>query len=106
MDTLIFLIGVSAIVALNSLIAYTLGWLFTEVILLPLNFKPFNCRPCLTFWFTALLNFAFAWIVAPYFIRRGLALDRLTLIYGIAGVGVLMGLINFLYIKLKFRIYD
>lgn len=106
MDTLIFLIGVTAIVALNSLIAFVLGWLLTEVIILPLNFKPFNCRPCLTFWFTVLLNFVLAWIVAPYFIRRGLVLDRLTLIYGIAGVGVLAGFINFQYIKLKFRIYD
>lgn len=106
MDTLIFLTGVAAIVAFNSLIAYLFGWLLTEVFKLPLNFKPFNCRPCLTFWFTVLLNFVLAWVVAPYFMRRGLVSDRLTLIYGIAGIGVLAGLINFLYIKLKFRIYD
>lgn len=106
MDTLLFLIGVTAIIAFNYLIAYVLGWLLTEVIILPWNVKPFNCRPCLTFWFTVLLNFVLSWIVAPYFIRRGLVSDRLTLIYGITGVGVLTGLINFLYIKLKFRIYD
>lgn len=106
MDTLIFLIGVTAIIALNSLVAFALGWLLTEVFILPLNFKPFNCRPCLTFWLTALLNFVFAWLVAPYFIRHGLVVDRLTIIYGVAGVGVLAGLLNFQYIKLKFRIYD
>ncbi len=106
MDTLIFLIGVTAIIAVNSLIAFVLGWLLTEVIILPLNFKPFNCRPCLTFWVTALLNFIWAWVVAPYFIQRGLVSDRITVMYGIAGVGVLAGLINFQYIKLKFRIYE
>ena len=106
MDTLIFLTGVTAIIALNSLIAYVLGWLLTEVVRLPLNFKPFNCRPCLTFWFTVLLNYILSWLVAPYFACRGLVVNGLTLIYGITGIGVLTGLINFLYIKLKFKIYD
>lgn len=106
MDTWIFLIGVTAMIAVNSLIAYALGWLFTEVIILPMNFRPFNCTQCLTFWFTVLLDFALAWIVAPCFLRRGLVLDRLTLIYGITGIGVLAGYINFQYIKLRYRIYD
>ena len=106
METLIFLIGVTAIVAINSLVAFVLGWLFTEKWRLPLRFKPFNCRPCLTFWLTAGLNFIFAWIVAPYFLRNGLVADRLVVIYGVAGVGVLLGLLNFIYIKLKFQVYD
>lgn len=104
MDTLIFLIGVTAILAFNSLIAYILGWLLTEVVALPLNFKPFNCRPCLTFWFTLILNFVLAWTASPFFVIRGV--EWLTAFYGVAGVGVLMGFINFLYIKLKFRIYE
>ena len=106
MDTLIFLIGVSAIIVANSLAAYALGWLFTEAVTPVLSVKPFNCRPCLSFWLSVLLNFAFAWVVAPYFVRRGLVVDRSVVIYGIACAGILLGLINFLYIKLKFRIYD
>ncbi|EXZ18373.1 hypothetical protein M067_3150 [Bacteroides fragilis str. J-143-4] len=31
---------------------------------------------------------------------------RTTVLYGIVAVSVLTGLINFLYIKLKFRIYE
>lgn len=100
METLIYLFGVTAIVVINSLIAYVLGWFLTEVIILPFAFKPFNCRQCLTFWFTVLLNFVLAWVVSPY-----LGTDRLVAIYGITGVGALMGLINYLHIKLKFRIY-
>jgi hypothetical protein len=106
MDTLIFLAGVTAIIAANSLTAFVSGWLLTEVVMLPLNFKPFNCRPCLTFWLTVLFDFILALTAAPHFMRRGLVSDRLTLIYGIAGIGVLAGFINFLYLKLKFRIYD
>jgi len=106
MDTLIFLLGVTALIALSSLTAFVLGWLLTQVIRLPLRFKPFNCRPCLTFWFTVALNFALAWAVAPCFMQRGLVLDRLTLMYGFTCIGVLAGFINFLYIKQKFRIYD
>lgn len=106
MDTLIFLIGVTALIAAASLIGWALGWLFTEVIRLPLNFKPFTCRPCLTFWATAGLNFVLAWVIAPYFMRRGLVVDRLTLIYGLTGIGALAGLINFLTIKLKHQVYE
>lgn len=38
------------IMAVNPLIAYGLGWLATEWRRPLLPFKPFNCRPCFTFW--------------------------------------------------------
>lgn len=106
MDTLIFLTGIAAMIAVTSLIAYALGWLFTEVVVLPMNFKPFNCTQCLTFWFTVALNFGLSWLVAPCLMERGFVLDLLTIRYGFAGIGVLAGYINFQYIKLKYRIYD
>lgn len=123
METLIFLVGVTAIVALNALLAFTLGWLFTEVVRLPLNFKPFTCRPCLTFWFTVVLGIVLALILTPYFpgVESLVAVDnngvelgreiyygpvRIAVTFGLIGVGILVGFINFLYIKLKFRIYD
>lgn len=34
----------------NLLIAYVLGWLATEWRSPLLPFKPFNCRPCFSFW--------------------------------------------------------
>jgi len=36
----------------NAMIANALGFIFTEGWRPLFNFKPFNCRPCLTFWFT------------------------------------------------------
>ena len=37
-----------------------IGWLFTEVYLLPkfLRYKPFSCRLCLTFWLTIFVAIA------------------------------------------------
>jgi hypothetical protein len=106
MGTLIFLICVTAIVALSALLAYTLGWLFTEVIRLPLNFKPFTCRPCLSFWFNVILGVVLAFDAAPFFPGADNPDTRFTVTYGLTGVGILAGFINYLYIKLKFRIYD
>lgn len=101
MDAIFFLLGVTAIVVVNSFLALLVGWLLTEVFTLPLKFKPFNCRPCLTFWLTLLLDFTLAWIVRPYF-----TLDTLTIVYGFAFVGVLAGLVGFLWIKLKYKINE
>ncbi|CCZ05902.1 unknown [Odoribacter sp. CAG:788] len=106
MNTVIFLSGVAAIVAFNAFIAFTLGWLFTEVIRLPLNFKPFTCRPCLTFWFTVIQGVILALILTPYFPWAENLQVSTVIRFGLIGVGVLTGLINFLYIKLKFKIYD
>lgn len=123
MDTLIFLVGVTAIVTLNALLAFTLGWLFTEVVRLPLKFKPFTCRPCLTFWFTVVLGVVLALILTPYFpgVETLVTVDnesvelgreihygpvRIVVTFGLIIVGILVGFIHFLYIKLKFRIYD
>lgn len=106
METAIFLLVVTAIMAVMSLLAFIAGWFLTEVIIHPLNFKPFNCRPCLTFWLTVLTYFVYSLVISPYFTNKGLVSDRFTLMYGITGIGVLAGLIKFLYIKLKFRVYD
>jgi hypothetical protein len=106
METVIFLIGITALVVCNALLAYFLGWLFTEVVRLPLNFKPFTCRPCLTFWFTVLQGILLALLLMPCFPAAEIPVVRTTVIFGLIGVGVLMGFINFLYIKLKFRVYE
>lgn len=106
METVFFLLGVTSLVVVNTLLAFVLGWLLTEIVRLPLNFKPFTCRPCLTFWFTAILGVMLALIVAPYFPGVEIPEVRTAVTFGLIGVGVLMGFINFLYVKLKFRIYD
>jgi hypothetical protein len=106
MDTFIFLTGITALTVILSGVAFVGGWLLTEVSKPVLNVKPFNCRPCLTFWLTAAFNAAFAFAAAPYLVDGGLVTEGLTATYGIAGVGVLLGLIGFFYLKSKFRTYD
>lgn len=106
MEIVIFLFCVTAIVVISAFLAYTLGWLFTEVIRLPLNFKPFTCRPCLAFWINVILGVILAFDAAPLFPGADNPDVRFTVTYGLVGVGVLAGFINYLYIKLKFRIYD
>lgn len=128
MEALSFLIIVTAMAVFNAFLAYVLGWLFTEVVRYPLQFKPFNCRGCLAFWANLLLGVLLAFTLTPYFpavecvtsVRQNLATGeitelanspyygpvRLSVTYGIIAVSVLTGLINFLYIKLKFRIYE
>jgi hypothetical protein len=106
MEALFFLIGVTEVMLLIVFVARELGWLFTEVIRLPLNFKPFNCRPCLTFWFTVAICIAYSFIIAPVFIERGIISDAITGYYSLTGIGFLLGYINYLSIKLKFKIYD
>lgn len=127
MDAL-FLIIATALTVFNAFLAYVLGWLFTEVVRHPLQFKPFNCRGCLTFWFNTALGVLLAFTLTPYFpaveciayVRQNVATGEvvelartpyygpvsIAITYGLIAVGVLTGLINFLYIKLKFRIYE
>jgi len=89
-----------------SFLAYIAGWLLTEVAPLPFNFKPFNCRPCMTFWLTAAANACCAFVVSPLFIDLGIVSETVTALYGVAGAGVLLGFMNFLYVKLKYKIYE
>lgn len=106
METLIFLFGVAALLVVNALVAFLLGYVFTEVVRLPLSFKPFTCRPCLTFWFTVLLGVVLACFITPYFPGVEVAQVRTVVRFGLILAGALMGLISYLYIKLKFKVYD
>ena len=89
-----------------SFMAYIAAWILTEVAPLPFNFKPFNCRPCLTFWLTALVNAYYAFLIRHVFIAFGVVSETVTAVYGVAGAGFLLGFINFLYVKLKYKIYE
>lgn len=56
-------------------------------------FKPFNCGACLTFWYTLISLLVGSWFFAP---------DCGILI----ALAPLVSFINFLYIKLKFKINE
>lgn len=104
MDTLITVAGMAALFVLNVLICYGLAWLLTEKIT-PIKVKPFNCRACLSFWLTLFFGMFLAWIL----IRDQTELQGQAAAYGrwfLHGWAFLTALINYLYIKSKFKIYE
>lgn len=76
-----------------------LGWLFTEneptrlSRIEWLNFKPFTCKPCLTFWITSGMQ-----VIA--------ALTLSSLLYGIIGVVLALATFAALWIDDKQKIKD
>jgi len=96
MDTILQVGGIAALQIANILVMYILAWFFTEVITLPWRVKPFTCRECLAFWFTWIGGIALAFAVT------GDTYSRLTLCW----TGFLLGIINYLFIKTKFKIYE
>ena len=106
MEALYFLIGITAAMLIGVYISYMLGWLLTDVIKLPLKVKPFNCRPCLTFWITSLFGIAFSYYAVPMIFNQGLISNVLTGHFGIIGVGFLLGFINYFLVKSKIKIYE
>lgn len=63
----LFMFGAySAILFVCGFAAFVLGFLFTERFKPLFKFKPFNCRPCLTFWLTILLAALPTFAVAYY----------------------------------------
>lgn len=74
------------------LVANVLGWALTEVRRPVFDVKPFNCRPCLTFWLTLFTGIAFAWYMA----------DGWPL-YALAAAGAFF---NFVLINSKINIHE
>jgi len=96
MDTLLFISLIISIYWGVMVVSYVLAWLFTEVLEPPINRKPFNCRGCLSFWLTTTYGILAAFLITPGTAGR-LALSVLS---------VILGLLNYLYIRKKFKIYE
>ena len=90
----------------NELIMYILSWLFTDKIQPLINRKPFNCRECMAFWLTCIGGILIALLVLK---RSSIFPTIKVLRFGrlmVMGIAVVSGLLNYLYIKSKFKIYD
>lgn len=59
MYDLIMFFSLCSILIVTGFLCFVLGFLLTERPLF--NVKPFNCRPCLTFWLTLLFGNITAW---------------------------------------------
>lgn len=79
---------------LNALLAFTLGWLLTEFRRPLFNFKPFNCRPCLTFWLSFVLS------VVVYRFVLGLVW------HGTLVLAAILSFVLFIHLKTKSKIYE
>lgn len=103
METQLFCIAVAAVYAVNFLVAWALAWAFTEFRGPLFRFKPFNCRGCMSFWLTFLPGLWLARLLSGPIevdtVRQVIAF----LLYGVA---FLSALINYLYIKIKFKVYE
>lgn len=106
MEAIIFLTGVAAVLAAVALLAHLLGWVLTEVTRLPWAFKPFNCRPCLTFWLTLGGVAVCAPLLAAKLTAAGVTCSLGTTVYALVCVGALLGLANFWYVKSKTNIHE
>lgn len=106
METLFLNIGIIAMVCVIALIARGLGWLATEAWRPLVNVKPFNCRPCLTFWLTILLVGIFAIVVSRFTPWHEIPSVRETDFYQVAAMGVLIAFINYLTLISKTKIYE
>lgn len=92
-SSIIYFAGLAVVFAGNLLIGWDLGRFFTEERRPLLDRKPFNCRPCFTFWVT----FAIAWLSSAAF-SRPWWVDLLA-----AGT---LALTNFIILKTKYKIYE
>lgn len=94
---LALLLGSSALAA--KALAYVLtsdGW---ELV----PFKPFNCWGCLAFWLTIAFGLVDGLAVVP---KYDLPETQVVAAYGVAGVSILLGFVNYLWVKNKYDVED
>lgn len=107
MNELFILSFLAIIMSFAALLSYVLGYVLTETELkLRFNIKPFTCRPCMTFWITILLFVVIAYLFTPQLIESGIINRPMSSYVAIIGLGILIGLNIFQYIKLKFKTYE
>jgi hypothetical protein len=103
MDTHVISICTGLLLACTAFIANALAWVLTEVRRPILNFKPFNCWGCLSFWFTLVFGITIALeMPGNYECPETKTVEM----YGILGSTVLLGFVNYLYIKSKYQVYE
>jgi amino acid transporter len=80
--------------------AFVLGFFFTEKTKPVINVKPFNCRPCLTFWF----SLGFGALTVYLFTRYFGVPPTLTYMFIASAIVVLASYINYLTAKLNTKV--
>lgn len=102
MELTIYLAEITVLLAVNMLTGSYIGWVLTEWRRPVFAFKPFNCRPCLTFWATIATGLPLAAHIADEWNYR----SGSVILYLLVAVVVLTAFINFLVINNKIQIYE
>ena len=103
MDTHVITILTYGLLCCTALISNVLAWVLTENRTPLLPFKPFNCWGCLSFWFTVAFGVTVALeMPGGYDCPETQTVEA----YGILGASVLLGLLNYLWVKTKYQVYE
>lgn len=96
MEVVYFSIAVWLVYLCNLVVSSWLSWLLVDWKGPIFHFKPFSCRPCLTFWLTLALGVAAAAILHTSEV----------VFYLLLALGVLTSFINYYYIKSQINIVE
>lgn len=97
------LITITAFLICTALASNGLAYLLTEAIKPPINRKPFNCYLCLAFWFT-FFSGVFVAIYSRRYFETVEAKNAVT--YLVSWWAFSLAIINVLFVKLKFKVYE
>ena len=75
--------------------------IFSKYLVMPVDFKPFSCQACLSFWLTVLFETTLGMFMAHWIRCIGIELSYFLIIMGFMWCGSLLGFINFLMIRYK-----
>lgn len=103
MNTTDFMVLSTTIYLSNALISNYLGRKIGDAEKPFLNFKPFNCAGCLSFWFTFFFGIGWA-----FFFTKDVPQEayKLQLRYALAVWGLGTGILNYLSINSKIQINE
>lgn len=103
MEDAIYLLVIDVMLVFIALIMSVLAWLITEVSPWVIPVKPFNCRPCCTFWLTLFGCGGAAFYLAG--IMPGSVSYALT-VSALLPVALLIAVLSFVIINFKYKVYE
>lgn len=103
MKDALFLLVIDVAYICNALIMWVLAWYLTEKAPRQIPVKPFNCRPCLTFWLT-FLGCAGVTFMAPELLPS--ANNYWAVVIVLLPLALMIALISFLIVKFNYTVYE
>jgi|SRR5690349_5641756 len=102
METALYLLKITTLLAANWLVANALSWLLTEWKRPLFKFKPFSCRPCMSFWLTCITGAPLVLFIADEWQYRSGAVITFLLALTV----LLSAFLNYVIINSKIQINE